>query len=144
MLYPQHVLIQTHLDQAQESILVQAFSFTDPDIAASLIHAKKRGVNVRVLLDKSNIKDAHSKRPLMIKEGIPVAIDSCIGIAHNKVMILDGKILITGSYNFSKNAYSRNAENVLVIHNPDMASLYTKNFQKRWNMGHEGSPPRTS
>ncbi len=93
-------LIQTHLDQAQESILVQAFSFTDPDIAASLVKAKKRGVNVRVLLDKSNVKDVHSKRPLMVQAGIPVAIDSCAGIAHNKVMILDGKTLITGSYNY--------------------------------------------
>jgi phosphatidylserine/phosphatidylglycerophosphate/cardiolipin synthase-like enzyme len=93
-------MIQTHLDQAQESILVQAFSFTDPDIAASIINAKKRGVSVRVLLDKSNVKDVHSKRPLMVQADIPVAIDSCSGIAHNKVIILDGKTLITGSYNF--------------------------------------------
>jgi phosphatidylserine/phosphatidylglycerophosphate/cardiolipin synthase-like enzyme len=73
-----------------------------------------------------------------------VAIDSCSGISHKKVIILDGKTLITGSYNYSKNAYSRNAENVLVIHNPYMASLYTKNFEKRWDMGHEESPSRAS
>ena len=67
----------------------------------------------------------------MKKEKIPVFIDRCSGVAHNKIIIIDNKTVITGSYNFSRNAYSRNAENVLVIFNVEIAKNYTKNWEKR-------------
>lgn len=93
-------LIRKQIGAATHIILIQAYSFTDPDIAESLVSAKKRGVDVRIILDKSNLKDEHSKRPLMINTQIPIAIDTATGIAHYKVMIIDGRTVITGSYNF--------------------------------------------
>lgn len=127
-------LILKQIDRAKNQVLVQAYSFTDPHIAHALIKAKKRGVDVKVILDKSNRKNKHSKISLISKAKIQTTIDPAQGIAHNKVMIIDGKTVITGSYNFSQNAYTRNVENVLIIHSPEIAKSYTQHWYKRWEM----------
>ncbi|WP_245528680.1 phospholipase D-like domain-containing protein [Candidatus Odyssella thessalonicensis] len=92
---------------------------------------KKRGVEVQVILDKSNKTDKHSKASLLAQNGIKVYIDSPQGIAHSKVLILEKETVITGSYNFSAAAYSRNAENLLIIKNPELAQRYLKNWEAR-------------
>ena len=61
--------------------------------------------------------------------GIPVRIDAQHAIAHNKIMVIDGATVITGSFNFTKNAEENNAENLLVIRSPDLAAKYTANWQ---------------
>jgi len=65
----------------------------------------------------------------LINLGIPVKIDAQHAIAHNKVMIIDGETVITGSFNFTKRAEENNAENLLVIHDRKLAERYTKNWQ---------------
>jgi phosphatidylserine/phosphatidylglycerophosphate/cardiolipin synthase-like enzyme len=62
--------------------------------------------------------------------GIPVKIDAQHAIAHNKVMVIDGETVITGSFNFTKAAEESNAENLLIIHDKKLASLYIKNWQE--------------
>ena len=62
--------------------------------------------------------------------GIPVKIDAVHAIAHNKIVIIGGEILITGSFNFTKAAEENNAENLLVIHDRKLAERYTKNWQE--------------
>ena len=69
---------------------------------------------------------------IFLPTGIPVRIDAKHAIAHNKVMIIDGETVITGSFNFTKAAEESNAENLLIIHDKKLAELYTKNWQ-----GHE-------
>ena len=127
-------LIVKHLENAKKSILVQAYSFTDPLIGQALVNAKKRGVHVKILLDKSNKKGKYSQISFMKQAKIPTLLDPCSGIAHNKVMIIDAQTVITGSYNFSNNAYARNAENVLIIYNEEIAKKYAQNWKKRWAM----------
>ncbi|MBW8308285.1 MAG: phospholipase D family protein [Candidatus Paracaedibacteraceae bacterium] len=119
------------LKMTKQSIYLQAYSFTDKDIADALIDAKKRGVDVQIILDKSNKTDKHSKANLLAKNGINVHIDSPPGIAHNKVIILDQETVVSGSYNFSAAAYSRNAENLLFIKNTELAQQYFKNWTRR-------------
>ncbi|WP_010303092.1 phospholipase D family protein [Candidatus Odyssella thessalonicensis] len=121
----------TTLKMAKHSIHLQAYSFTDRDIADALIDAKKRGVEVQVILDKSNKTDKHSKANLLAQNGIKVYIDSPQGIAHSKVLILEKETVITGSYNFSAAAYSRNAENLLIIKNTELTQRYLKNWEAR-------------
>lgn len=127
-------LIVKQIETAKTSILVQAYSFTDPLIGQALVNAKQRGVSVKILLDKSNKKGKYSQISFMKKAQIPTLIDPCSGIAHNKVMIIDAQTVITGSYNFSHNAYARNAENVLVIYNEEIAKKYAHNWKTRWEM----------
>lgn len=119
------------LKKAKNSVLVQAYSFTSVPIAEALVNAHKRGVKVEVILDKSRKAEKKSSAPFLSDRGVQVKIDATRGIAHNKVMIIDGEIVITGSFNFTKNAEENNAENLLVIHDKKLALLYTKNWQER-------------
>jgi len=124
------------IGKTKKSILVQAYSFTSAPIAAALKKAHNQGVNVRVILDKSQRTERYSGLTFLQHAGIPVWVDSIHAIAHNKVMILDGETVITGSFNFTKSAEERNAENLLIIHNRDLAKLYEANWEKHW--GHSG------
>jgi phosphatidylserine/phosphatidylglycerophosphate/cardiolipin synthase-like enzyme len=117
------------LNKAKNTILVQAYSFTSAPIAKALLNAHKRGVKVEVVLDKSQRTEKYSSATFLFNNGIPVKIDAKHAIAHNKVMIIDGGTVITGSFNFTKAAEERNAENLLIIHDKKMASFYTKNWQ---------------
>ena len=118
------------VDKAKNTILVQAFSFTSAPIAKSLINAHKRGVKVEAILDKSQRKDKYCPADFLANSGIPTKIDSQHNIAHNKIIIIDGATLITGSFNFTKAAEEANAENLLVIHNKKLAEKYIKNWQE--------------
>lgn len=126
--------IIAEINKAKKSIYVQAYSFTDQDIAQTLVNASKRGVKVQVLLDKSNRNDNRSAKDTIIQHGIPFRFDAPSGIAHNKVIILDEVITVSGSYNFSAAAYKRNTENLLIINNKNLAQKYVKNWHARWEM----------
>jgi phosphatidylserine/phosphatidylglycerophosphate/cardiolipin synthase-like enzyme len=122
------------IGQAKKTIKVQAYSFTNADIAKALLDASKRGIEVRVVLDKSQETEKYTSATFLVNSGIPVRIDDDFAIAHNKVMILDDEAVITGSFNFTKAAEERNAENVLVIRgNRELAKLYLQNWLWRWD-----------
>lgn len=122
------------INAAEKSIFVQAYSFTDKEIATALANASERGVNVKVLLDKSNRKDDRSAKTILLQQNIPLRFDAPSGIAHSKIMIIDEEKVISGSYNFSAAAYKRNTENLLVIHNPNLANEYIQNWYARWRV----------
>lgn len=115
---------------AQKSINVQAYSFTSAPIAKALVDAHKRGVAVNVILDKSQKTEKYSSADFLAHAGISVLIDSKHAIAHNKIMIVDSETVITGSFNFSKAAEERNAENLLVINDSELALRYLKNWNE--------------
>ena len=117
------------LNKARGSILIQAYSFTSAPIAKALLSAHKRGVKVEVLLDKSQRTQKYSSVTFFMNAGIPIRIDAAHAIAHNKVIIIDGETVITGSFNFTKAAEEKNAENLLVIRDKKLAALYIKNWQ---------------
>jgi phosphatidylserine/phosphatidylglycerophosphate/cardiolipin synthase-like enzyme len=83
---------------------------------------------VRVVLDKSQRDEKSSVAGYLFDAGIPVWVDAKYAIAHNKVMIVDGAIVITGSFNFTMEAETSNAENLLVIRNVELAARYGRNF----------------
>ena len=114
---------------ARATILVQAYSFTSAPIAKALVDAHKRGVKIEVILDKSQRSEKYSSADFVIHAGIPTRIDARHAIAHNKIMVIDGETVITGSFNFTKAAEENNAENLLVIRSPDLAAQYTANWQ---------------
>jgi phosphatidylserine/phosphatidylglycerophosphate/cardiolipin synthase-like enzyme len=94
------------------------------------VSAHERGVKVEILLDKSHLTSQYTSAPFVAKAGIPVKIDSAHDIAHNKIMIIDGETVITGSFNFTKSAEDKNAENLLIIWDKALAEKYTKNWQE--------------
>src|SRR3989440_233230 len=125
------------LAKARSTVLVQAYSFTSAPIAKALVDAHRRGVKIQVILDKSNQTDKYSAATFTQNAGIPTFIDAKHAIAHNKIMIIDGQIVLTGSFNFTKQAEENNAENLLVIDDPALAAKYTAN----WNVHLAHSKP---
>jgi len=121
--------VVSNLNKATNSVLVQAYAFTSAPIAKALVNAEKRGVKVRVILDKSQRTERYSEADFLLHEGVPTWIDPKHAIAHNKIMIIDSKTVLTGSFNFTKAAEENNAENLLVIQNPALAIQYTTNWQ---------------
>lgn len=124
-------LIAIEISKAQNSIYVQAYGMTSKPIVRELIRAKQRGLRVAVLLDSSNTHDHASKMQELIDAGIEVKIDKVSGIAHNKVMIIDKKKVITGSFNFTNAADNINAENVMLIEDTKIADTYLQNWLSR-------------
>jgi hypothetical protein len=126
--------IVREITAAEKTIHVQAYTFTSAPIAKALVDAKKRGVQVEVIIDQKEISEKYCAATFFANQGVPVFGDGKYAIAHNKVMIIDGKTVITGSFNFTKGAEESNAENLLVIRNADLAAKYEKNYQE--HLGH--------
>ena len=122
--------IVNQIAAATSEILVQAYSFTSAPIAKALTDAFKRGVTVAAILDKSQKRERYTSATFISNAGIPTYIDSKHAIAHNKIMIIDKETVITGSFNFTKAAEEKNAENLLIIKAKDLAKLYIENWYK--------------
>ena len=121
--------IVQEITSAKREILVQAYSFTSAPIAEALVIARKRGLKVEAILDKSNLKEGYSSITFLENGNIPVYIDNRVKIAHSKIMIIDDADVITGSFNFTNAAESHNTENLVILRNdPDIAKQYLKNY----------------
>ena len=122
--------IVRELGKAKSTVLVQAYLFSSAHIGKALLDAHKRGVKVQVILDKSQRNTKYAPADFFANAGIRTLIDSAHAINHNKVMVLDGETVITGSFNFTKSAEENNAENLLVISDKALAERYTKNWEE--------------
>ncbi len=118
------------LTGAKNTIFVHAYKVTSAPIAKAITDAWKRGVKVGVILDKSQQTDKYSSATYLFNNGVPVRIDAKHKIQHNKVMVIDSKTIITGSFNFSKAAEKSNAENLLIVRDKQLAGIYTKNWKE--------------
>lgn len=119
------------IDSAVKDIRVQAYSFTSSPIVHALVTAQERGVNVKVIMDKSALTQYQRTANYLANHKIPVWIDKRPAIAHNKVMVIDQTQVITGSFNFTKAAQFNNAENLLIINDAGLAKKYLQNWQSR-------------
>jgi phosphatidylserine/phosphatidylglycerophosphate/cardiolipin synthase-like enzyme len=117
------------LSRARREVLVQAYSFTADPITYALVEAKKRGANIDILLDRSNEQESYSDLHILLEQGLSPLIDASHAIAHNKVMIIDKRTVITGSFNFTNQAEVENAENLVVIKgHAELLKSYRDNF----------------
>ena len=81
-------------------------------------------------MDKSQRREKYTDADFLAHAGIPTMIESAHAIVHNKVMVIDGETVITGSFNFTRAAEGKNAENLLVIHDRKLAERYSRNWQE--------------
>jgi phosphatidylserine/phosphatidylglycerophosphate/cardiolipin synthase-like enzyme len=122
--------VVNELLHARHEILVQAYSFSSKPIAEALIAAKKKGVRVEILMDQSNEQEQYSDLHWFIEAGMEPLIDAKHAIAHNKIMLVDKRTILTGSFNFTNQAESHNAENLLVIKgHPELVASYRAGFE---------------
>jgi phosphatidylserine/phosphatidylglycerophosphate/cardiolipin synthase-like enzyme len=118
------------IDGSQHTLDIAAFAFTHPDIAAAIIRAHQRGVQVRMVMDLTNEKEKNSLAPELIKAGIPLRVRHKRGFQHSKYLIIDQSIVVTGSFNFTNSADERNSENVVVIREePKVEAAFAADYQ---------------
>ncbi|HUT14400.1 MAG TPA: phospholipase D family protein [Thermoguttaceae bacterium] len=124
--------IVDRISRAETSVDVSAYSFSSPPIGNALIDAMNRGLAVRVIVDAGQESHSYSTAPVLVAAGVDVVTDSRHAIFHNKVIVIDKSITITGSFNFTKSAETRNAENIVVIRDIEVAAKYVENFQHHY------------
>ena len=126
-------LLVESINNTKRSLLIQAYSFTNPAIAKAVTAAHQRGVNVRVIVDESQVTEKYTSATFLKNAGIPVVVDTKPAIAHNKVMVFDQQAVFTGSFNFTQSAQKRNAENGIVIRgDAAIVKAYTDNWDIRF------------
>lgn len=121
--------VLSEINDAKNSILVLAFSFTSKPIAKKLVELNKSGINVKALFEKTRIA-SYSQYDYLNKSGILVYKDTNPYTMHEKVFVIDGKTVILGSYNPTAAANTKNDENILIIHDKDIANLFVEEFNQ--------------
>lgn len=131
-------LVLKVIESAHKSIQMIGYSFQAPDIAKALVAARKRGVDVRVVVDKRRNQVSASKAAMLyvINNGVKLRIDGHYHIQHDKTIIVDGQTVETGSFNFAPSAETENSENVIVIRGmPEVVQQYVTHWNSRWALG---------
>lgn len=133
-------LVVKVIASARHSLRLAGYSFTSPAVVRGLIEAKRRGVDVKVLLDDRGNRGQSSLAAMNLIAGgdIPLRTISVYAIHHDKFVVVDGHTTETGSFNYSQAAAKSNSENVIVVwDNPGVASKYLAHWESRWKQGIE-------
>jgi phosphatidylserine/phosphatidylglycerophosphate/cardiolipin synthase-like enzyme len=125
-------IIVNLIDSAEKYVHVAIYSFTLDSLGDVLIRARDRGVEVKVVIEREQAEVKGSEYERLLKAGINVRLDGNKYLMHHKFMVVDGRIVVTGSYNWSYGAEENNDENMIVVSNPDVARLYEAEFQRVW------------
>ena len=124
------------IDSSQQDIRMMCYSFTSPQIVTALINAKRRGVNIAIVADQNGNrgKSSGAAMNLVVNAGIALRVDGAYKIQHDKVIVVDGKTIETGSFNYTASAAHANSENVMVDwDDPEIARGYLDHWLSRWN-----------
>ncbi|MEM9415285.1 MAG: phospholipase D-like domain-containing protein [Planctomycetota bacterium] len=124
-------LIERELREAKHSVELCIFTITDDRITDDIIAAHQRGVNVRVITDNDKQYDTGSDIARMVKQHVPIRFDPDDDHMHQKFAIIDGRTLITGSYNWTRGA-TRNHENILIFDHADTVKRFADEFERLW------------
>jgi len=119
---------------AKNEIAVAAYAFSSKYLGQALSAALRRGINIRILLDGDNARKAYSIDEWLAGEGIAVRfIEIKRGSLHHKFMLIDAKILITGSYNFTNESEFRNHEAAIFTNNKGLVQSFAAEFERLWS-----------
>lgn len=120
------------IESAQRNIRFMAFAFTHDGIGAAVLARAEAGVDVKGIFETRGSETRFSQMPVLYCAGVPVRQDGNPRTFHHKVWVIDDRLVITGSFNFTGNADSSNDENVVIITNPEVAARYLQEFERRW------------
>ncbi len=132
--------ILPYLANAQSSIHFMAFSFTYDNMEDVITDRFENGVDVWGVFEKTGSSTEYSELGDMYCSNMKVRRDGNGGFLHHKVVVVDERIVITGSLNFSDNANDSNDENVIIVDNADIAALYLQEFERVWDVAADVEP----
>jgi len=116
--------------KAKKVIRFMAFSFTSDRIGQAMLAKASLGVRVEGVFEKTSSQTKYSEFAAMKQRGLPVYTDANPYAMHNKVILIDDEVVITGSFNFSRNADKENDENVLIVHDPRLHAIYLQEYDR--------------
>lgn len=122
------------IKNAKTYIYIPTFLITHTNISNELIQAKRRGVDVRIIIDANSVNTRNSKHAILRQNGIPLKTENYAGKLHSKMMIIDDEYLITGSMNFSNSGENKNDENLLIIKNSKIVKAHKDFFLYLWTI----------
>lgn len=127
--------LESQIKSAKSSLDIAIYSLTKKEIVNDILEAKKRGVNVRIITDKTEAKSKEQAPELatLKKASIPIEENTHSGLMHLKVSIIDRSVVTTGSYNYSQSASTINDEVLVVIHDSKAAEEFETQFERMWN-----------
>lgn len=126
-------LILQQLNNARESIDICVFTISDNSIAEAILAAHKRGPLVRIITDNEKAHDHGSDIEYLAGKGIAIREDASADHMHHKFAIFDKKVLLNGSFNWTRSASERNRENLAVNFHPNLLQAYQNIFEKLWD-----------
>jgi phosphatidylserine/phosphatidylglycerophosphate/cardiolipin synthase-like enzyme len=129
---PMKKSVQKVIREANDSIYASVFYLTNKYVAADLVNAKLRGVDVKIIVDATSAENGYSKHEILREVGIPVKVENWGGKMHSKSMVADGKFIVAGSMNWTTAGDNVNDENTLVIESTTLAKQYEQYFNKIW------------
>ena len=120
------------IDGARQSLQVAVFTITDNSLSKRLLAAHERGVSVRILTDDDKAQDLGSDIHRLSQAGVPVRTDKAPEHMHHKFAVFDQRLLVTGSYNWTRGAAHHNQENIVLIDDPRLVGPFRDEFERLW------------
>jgi len=129
------IAIEQAMETALDELLICVFTISDDRLSDAIQRAHRNGLTVRVISDNDKMADKGNDVERLALSGIDVRIDRSPDHMHHKFMVVDGKTVLTGSYNWTRSAETRNEENLVTIDDPSLASRFIGEFERIWTNG---------
>ena len=126
-------VLTSWIGKANGSIHVLIYSFTLTDVSQALIAAQKRGVDVKVVMERENVNESYSQFYVLRNAGVPIRWDTNSALMHDKFAVIDGHVILTGSFNWTVSASNSNNENLVVIDSASWGDAFESSFQQVWS-----------
>lgn len=125
------------INRTQKSLHVAIYDLTHADIVAALEVAHHRAVDIRIVADDRQSREPHSEISYLRSRGLAVRLSRGYkgnrSIMHNKFAVFDGKLAVTGSFNWTTSADNYNFENALFISDPTIVARFEDEFERIWS-----------
>jgi len=122
------------METAVDELLICVFTISDDRLSDAIMNAHRNGLTVRVISDNDKMYDRGSDVGRLSQAGVNVRIDLSPEHMHHKFMIIDGRTVMTGSYNWTRSGETRNEENLISVDDPQLAIRFTEEFERIWNL----------
>lgn len=122
------------METALDELLICVFTISDDRLSDAIQRAHRNGLTVRVISDNDKMEDKGNDVERLSLSGVDVRIDRSPEHMHHKFMVVDGRTVLTGSYNWTRSAETRNEENLVVLDDPVLAGRFAEEFDRIWNL----------
>ena len=128
------IAIEQAMETALDELLICVFTISNDRLSDAIQRAHRNGLTVRVISDNDKMEDKGNDVERLSLSGVDVRIDRSPEHMHHKFMVVDGHTVLTGSYNWTRSAETRNEENLVVLDDPVLAGRFAEEFERIWNL----------